>query len=107
MIAMAVVLSSCTTFVRPTTCVAGSTTCGGPSDVRFCEYVALSVAGAGCAELGIVEGRHFCVVRAVACIDTEYVVADGNGNCTVLRQEAVRDTARDACPWGAPMFASR
>jgi hypothetical protein len=104
-IAMAVVLASCTTFVRPTTCARGSTTCGGPSDLRFCEYLAVAVEGTGCAELGIVESKPFCVVRPGACIDTEYAVTDRN--CRVLRQEVLRNAARDECPTGAPMFASR
>jgi hypothetical protein len=104
-IAMAVVLSSCTTLVRPTTCIAGSTTCGGPPDLRFCEYVAVAVEAAGCADLGIVASKPFCVATHVACLDTQYAVTDRN--CRVLRQEALRDSARDDCPADAPMFASR
>jgi hypothetical protein len=45
------------------------------------------------------------VTSAAACIDTQYAVTDGD--CRVLRQEALRDSARDECPLDAPLFASR
>jgi len=103
LITAALLLPSCTTFVRPTTCTQGSTSCGGISDARFCEYVAVAVEGWECARLGLVESKPFCVVRAGPCVDTNYAVRD----CKVLRYEPLRDSARDDCPPGAPMFVSR
>jgi len=49
-------LSSCTTYLQPTTCdraprsptgkQQGTTACGGIHDARFCDYVAVAVEGA-------------------------------------------------------------
>ncbi len=105
-VAAAILLPSCTTFVRPTTCKPGSTSCNGePPDERFCEYVVLAAEGADCASLGMVVSRHFCVVRPGPCVDTTYAVTDHD--CRVLRYETLRDSTHDDCPPGAPMFASR
>jgi hypothetical protein len=98
-------LASCTTFVRPTTCVPGSTSCGGISDARFCEYTVLAVEGEDCAHMGISVSRPFCVVTPVACIDTNYALRDYD--CRVLRYERVQDSARANCPPDAPTFVNR
>jgi hypothetical protein len=98
-------MASCTTFVQPTTCTPGSTSCGGLSDARFCEYTALAVEGGDCPGLGIVASRTFCVVTTQACIDTSYAVKDRD--CRVLRYERLRDSTRSACPPGTPTFVNR
>jgi len=104
-IAMALALIGCTTFVRPTTCTPGSTSCGGLSDARFCLYVARSVAGRDCAGLGLVESSRFCVVRSGGCTDTTYAVREQD--CQVVDYERVRDSARSDCPAGTPTFTSQ
>jgi hypothetical protein len=104
-IAIALALTRCTTFVRPTTCTPGSTSCGNLSDARFCEYVARSVAGHDCAALGLFESARFCVVRAGGCTDTTYAVRQRD--CQVVEYERLRDSARSDCPPGTPTFTSR
>ena len=103
-VAMAV-MTSCTTFIQPTTCEPGSTSCAGIHDARFCEYQVLAVEGAECASLGIAASKPFCVVTTTACTETNYAVKDHD--CKVLRYETVRDAMRDECPSGAPMFVNR
>jgi hypothetical protein len=98
-------LSSCGGLIQPTTCELNSTTCAGIHDARFCDYVALAVEGRACAELGVGEAKHFCVVTATRCIDTNYSFS--NRDCRVVRYEAVRDSARADCPSDAPMFVMR
>src|SRR5580704_15892365 len=83
----AAALASCTTFVEPTSCAPGSSACAGIHDARFCDEVALSVEGAGCAALGVAETKHFCVVTPVACTETNYVVE--YRDCRVLRYQTV------------------
>jgi hypothetical protein len=100
------VVVGCTTFVRPTTCTRGLTSCGGISDARFCDYVALVVEGADCPDLGVAPAKPFCVVTAGrACIDTNYAVRDRH--CKVLQYQSVSDGNRADCPPGAPMFVNR
>jgi len=98
----AVILPACTTLVRPTACPPGSTACGGISDARFCESVAISVEGTECAGLGIVKSKPFCVVTAGPCIATRYAVK--GRDCRVVQYQRLRDSARSECPLGAPMF---
>lgn len=98
-------LMSCTTFIQPTTCERGSTKCGGSHDARFCEYVASAVEGAACDGVGLVQGKHFCVVTNQACLDTNYAVKDQD--CKVVRYELVRDRMSANCPVDAPMFVNR
>lgn len=105
LVAATVSLTGCTTYVEPTACTPESTACGGVSDARFCESVAIAVEGADCKRLGIVESKPFCVVRAGSCISTNYVVQ--GRDCSVLQYESVRDAARADCPPGAPMFVAR
>ena len=105
MILAAAVLSGCTTYVQPTSCTPGSSSCAGISDARFCEYTATSVEGQGCARVGLSASREFCVVKAGPCVDTTYAVKDSD--CTVVEYESLRDGARASCPPGAPSFVSR
>lgn len=98
-------LSGCTTYVEPATCTPGSTACGGISDARFCESVAVAVEGADCASLHIAEAKPFCVVKAGPCVSTHYVL-EGR-DCTVLEYESLRDLASAECPPGTPMFTAR
>jgi hypothetical protein len=102
---IAVVLTACTTYVKPTTCEPGSTACGGLHDARFCEYRALAVEGTDCPSLAIVPSRPFCVVTTQACIDTNYSVK--GRDCRVLKYDRMLDTARDECPRDVPMFVNR
>jgi hypothetical protein len=104
MLATAVAIASCTTFVEPTTCVRDSTACAGIHDARFCHYVADAVEGADCAALSLSESKHFCVVTT-NCIGTNYAVKDRD--CKVLRYSRVSDDYRDECPEGAPIFVNR
>jgi hypothetical protein len=105
-IVMAAAMTTCTTFIQPTACEHGSTSCGGIHDARFCEYVAVAVEGADCAGLGIAPSTPFCVVtHGSACVDTNYAVRDRD--CRVLRYEGIRDAMRAECPPGAPMFVNR
>jgi L-alanine-DL-glutamate epimerase-like enolase superfamily enzyme len=104
-IVAAAATTSCTTFIQPTTCEPGSTSCGGIHDARFCEYVATAVEGTACAAVGLAEARHFCVVTTTACVDTSYAVKDQD--CRVLSYETLRDGMRADCPPGAPMFVNR
>jgi hypothetical protein len=116
-IAMAALLSGCTTFLEPTTCERapmqpsglrqhGTAACGGIHDARFCDYVAIAVEGADCNALGVIESKHFCVVTRGACIDTNYSV---NGrDCKVVRYKKVSDsTFSEECATGAPFFVNR
>ncbi len=100
--AVIALLPACTTFVRPTACPPGATACGGIEDARFCESTAISVEGADCAGLGIAPAKPFCVVTAGPCVATTYAV-EGR-DCRVARYERLRDSARDDCPLGAPIF---
>ncbi|MGO8996536.1 MAG: hypothetical protein ACLQVI_24755 [Polyangiaceae bacterium] len=104
-IATAALVLGCTTVVQPTTCVAGSSGCGGIHDARFCEDVALVAEGADCATSRIVDAKPFCVVSPTACVQTSYVVKDRD--CRVVRYRTVRDAAHDECAPGTPMFVSR
>ena len=104
-VALTVLASSCTTFVRPTTCERDASACGGIHDARFCDYAAVAVLGADCAGLGLGETKHFCVVTTSACVDTNYAVKDRD--CRVLRYQILRDSGHMDCPSGAPTFASR
>jgi uncharacterized lipoprotein NlpE involved in copper resistance len=97
-------LPSCTTFIEPTTCDQGSTACAGIHDARFCDDVAIAVQGADCAALGVVEGKHFCVVTTTACTDTRFAVK--NRHCEVLQYRAVRDSMQADCAPGTPMFVN-
>lgn len=98
-------MPSCTTLVRPTICDRDSTACGGIHDARFCDYIAVSVEGADCSLLGIVETKHFCVVTAAPCSDTNYAVKDRD--CAVLRYQPVSDSFRADCAPGTPMFVNQ
>jgi hypothetical protein len=116
-IAMATVLSSCTTFVEPTTCERvpavppgepqrRTTACGGIHDARFCDYVAVAVEGTDCNTLGIIESKHFCVVTPGACIDTHYSVQ--GRDCKIVRYEKISDsTFSEGCPTETPFFVGR
>jgi hypothetical protein len=104
LMATAVAVTNCTTFVEPTTCELGSTACGGIHDARFCDYVAEAIEGGDCAALNIAPSEHFCVVTT-KCIDTNYAVK--NRDCRVLRYENVLDSAWDHCPADAPRFVNR
>jgi len=104
-VASTAVLAACTTYVEPTSCTPGSSSCAGISDARFCEYVATAVEGDGCARVGLVASRQFCVGKAGPCVDTTYAVRDSD--CTVVEYESLRDGARASCPPGAPSFVSR
>ena len=101
----AALLLSCTTVVQPTTCTPGSTACAGIHDARFCENVALTTEGADCASSRIVDAKPFCVVTPAACIQTEYVLK--GRDCKVVRYQTLRDSYREECAPGAPMFVSR
>jgi hypothetical protein len=99
------VVTGCTSYIQPTTCESGSTSCSGIHDARFCEFVATGVEGTACAALGLVEAKPFCVVTTSACIETSYAVKDQD--CKVLHYETVRNSTRAECPSGAPMFVSQ
>jgi hypothetical protein len=101
----AAVLAACTSYVEPASCTPGSSSCAGISDARFCEYVATAVEGGGCARVGLVTSRQFCVVKAGPCATTTYAVKDSD--CTVVEYERLRDGAHASCPPGAPSFVSR
>ena len=85
--ATAVLLPSCTTYAQPATCERGSSACGGIHDARFCDSVAIAVEGADCGALGIVDGKHFCVVTPTSCVDTTYAARDWD--CKVFRYQSV------------------
>jgi hypothetical protein len=104
-IVSALSFSNCGGFVEPATCERDTTTCGGIHDARFCDYVALSVEGNACADLGIAEAKHFCVVNSARCIPASY--SFGDRDCRVLRYQTVRDSWRADCPSGAPVFVMR
>lgn len=97
--------SSCTTYVRPVACDPGSNTCGGIQDARFCENLALEVSGADCAPLGLSAQRPFCVATPMACTDTHYAVR--GRDCQIVSYRTVRESERQECAPGAPVFASR
>jgi hypothetical protein len=104
-IAVAAVLPSCTTFVRPTVCEPRATTCGGIHDARFCHYVATAVEGTDCTALGIVERQPFCVVTSEACTDTTYEVKARD--CKVVNYRLEKDSYRADCAPGTPIFINR
>jgi hypothetical protein len=105
LLVIAMALTACTTYVKPTTCEAGSTACGGLHDARFCEYRAVAVEGMDCANLAITPSHPFCVVTTQACIETHYSVK--GRDCRVLRYDRMLDSARDECPRDVPMFVNR
>ena len=98
-------LIGCTTFLRPTERERDSTTCGGIHDARTCEYVAIAVEGAACAEVGTVAAEHFRVVTTKGCIDTTCAV--GDHDCKELRYQAVRASMHADFPPGTPTFVNR
>jgi len=105
LVASTAVLAACTTYVEPTSCTPGSTSCAGISDARFCEYVSTSVEGEGCGRVGLSASREFCVVKAGPCVDTTYALKDGD--CTVVEYQRLRDDRRASCPSDAPSFVAR
>jgi hypothetical protein len=97
-------LAGCTTSIQPVTCEGGPYRCRQDTrDVKFCENVAISVEGAGCAALGITPSSPFCVVTPAhtRCVDTNYEVA--GRDCKVLEYRTVREWR--ACSPGTPTFA--
>jgi hypothetical protein len=102
-VAAATACFSCTTYIDPETCHGGEFKCNERSDVKFCEYVADTLEGAGCRELGLVTSGHFCVVTPASCIDTQYEVK--NGDCKVARYTVLREWAE--CSPGTPTFVIR
>lgn len=99
-LAGAATLPSCTTYIRPVKCEGPPFTCNERTDVKFCEYEAVALAGADCADVGLVASKSFCVVTASACVDTTYAVKDRD--CKVREYRAVREWR--ACPPGTPTF---
>jgi hypothetical protein len=100
LLAKAVLLAGCTTFVDPVQCHGPAFTCNERSDVKFCEYQAVAVEGTACADVGLVEAKDFCVVTATACVDTSYAVK--GRDCRVLEYRPVR--AWRQCPAGTVTF---
>ena len=100
-----VALPRCTTFVQPTSCKNGASSCGGIRDARFCDIVADEVEGADCELLGVLPSHHFCVVTRSACVHADYAVK--GRDCRVRRYEPVRSTWYADCPPGVPVFVSR
>ena len=100
LLAGATSLPSCTTFVRPVKCAGPPFTCNDCTDVKFCEYEAVALDGADCADVGLVASKNFCVVTATACVDTTYAVRDCD--CKVREYRAVRESRE--CPPGTPTF---
>jgi hypothetical protein len=96
----AVPLPGCTTYVQPIECEGARYRCGEHHDIRFCEYIAVSVTGADCTELGLIESKPFCVVTPGRCLDTHFVARDRN--CDVRRYQGVREWAE--CSPGTPTF---
>jgi hypothetical protein len=96
---------SCTTYVKPTSCTEGSTSCAGIHDARFCEYVAESTQGSDCAASHIGKDKPFCVVTNLRCTNTSYALK--SGDCHVTEYRAVRDDDRDECGPNVPVFVSR
>lgn len=96
----AALFSSCTTYVRPVKCDGGPYRCNGEPNVRFCEYEAVAVEGADCAELGLAASKSFCVITHAACVDTHYAVKDRN--CRVVQYRALREWRE--CSAGTPTF---
>jgi hypothetical protein len=99
------VATGCTTYVQPTSCAQGSTTCGGVRDARFCEYEAEKTAGPDCASSGLAAGRRFYVVTSTECTDTRYAVM--GKDCRVLAYRELRDGDRAEDESGVPVFDSR
>ncbi len=99
------IFTSCTTYVQPTTCEANKSECGGIRDARFCAYIAVNVSGADCETLGLVASKPFCVVSPAGCMDTDYAVK--GRDCKVVRYQGVRDSCRNDCAPGVPMFVSQ
>lgn len=93
-------LPSCTTFIRPVKCEGPPFTCNDRTDVKFCEYEAVALDGADCADVGLVTSKNFCVVTAAACVDTTYAVKDRD--CKVREYRAVREWRE--CHPGTPTF---
>jgi hypothetical protein len=102
LLAAAVWLPSCTTFVEPVQCQGPPFSCNERSDVKFCQYTAVAVEGTDCANVGMVASKDFCVVTATACVDTSYAVK--GRDCRVLEYHAVR--AWRQCPVGTPTFSA-
>jgi hypothetical protein len=93
-------VSSCTTFIEPVKCQGPPFTCNEHTDVKFCEYEALSVQGADCSDLGLAPVKDFCVVTTTGCVHTSYAVK--GRDCRVQEYRAVRDWRQ--CPAGTPTF---
>lgn len=97
----AIVVTSCTTAIRPVQCQGGPRQCNEVHDARFCEYEAVESEGSDCADLGLVTSSHFCVVAAHKCVlETSYQVS--GRRCTVKQLDMVR--AGGECTPGLPTF---
>jgi hypothetical protein len=97
----AVIVTSCTTAIRPVQCTGAPHQCNEVHDARFCEYEAVESEGPGCADLGLATSSHFCVVAAHRCMrETSYKVS--GRHCTVTQLAMVR--AGGECSSGLPTF---
>ena len=99
-VAGATLASSCTTSLRLVKCEGGPYRCGDEQDVKFCEFEATAVEGAGCGEVGVASGKRFCVVAHDGCASTQYAVKDGD--CSIREFRAIREWRE--CSPGVPTF---
>ena len=99
--ATAIVVTSCTTAIRPVDCQGGPHRCNEVHDARFCEYEVVESEGPGCAELALATSAQFCVVTANKCVlETTYQVS--GRQCTLTQLHMLRVGAE--CTPGLPTF---
>jgi len=97
----AIVVTSCTTMIRPVQCQGPPHQCNEVHDAKFCEYEATESDGIDCAELGLAASSHFCVVTGDSCVlETTYQVP--GRRCRVTQLEMLREGGE--CRPGLPTF---
>jgi hypothetical protein len=97
----AIVVTNCTTMIRPVHCQGTPHQCNEVHDATFCEYEAIASEGADCAELGLSTSSHFCVVTGDTCVlETNYQVPDRS--CRVTQLKMIREGGE--CRPGLPTF---
>jgi hypothetical protein len=100
-LATALVLTSCTTAIRPVQCRGGPHQCNQVHDAKFCEYQVVSSEGADCAALDLTTPSQFCVVAASACmLDATFAVS--GRHCRVTQLQMLREGGE--CAPGLPTF---
>jgi hypothetical protein len=94
--------TSCTTTLRPVKCQGKPYACNEYTDIMFCEYEAIAIEGADCADLGLAPAKHFCVVTSSRCADNTNYDVDDKFDCKILQYRTLLQAGE--CSPGTPTF---